>query len=188
MDIEVRPVDAGRWDDLVTLFSSSGACSGCWCMWWRLTNREFTANGAAGNRMALESLVRSGAPVGLLAYADGEPVGWCAVAPRPEYARLGRSRALALTGLDDPSVWSVVCFFVARRHRRAGVAGALLDAAVAHATAAGAGVIEGYPVAATGDGSPASLYTGTVRLFARAGFTVHAEPAGRRIVMRRPAR
>lgn len=185
MDVEVRPVDAGRWDDLVTLFGPRGACAGCWCMWWRLSNKEMHVNGNEGNRAALESLVRAGDPVGLLGYADGEPVGWCGVAPRPAYHRLRRSRVLALTGLDDPSVWSVVCFFVARRRRRAGVAGALLEGAVEHAVAGGARVVEGYPVTSAAGKSAASLYTGTVELFTQAGFTPHADSSGSRVVMRR---
>ena len=32
---------------------------------------------------------------GLVAYLDGEPVGWCAVEPRTAYVRLLKERALA---------------------------------------------------------------------------------------------
>jgi GNAT superfamily N-acetyltransferase len=186
--IEVRPADAARWDDLTALFGPSGAYSGCWCMWWRVPSADFSRNGNAGNRAALESLVRAGDTVGLLGYADGAPVGWCTVAPRPAYGRILRSRALKPADPADASVWSVPCFFVKRGHRGGGVAAAMLDGAVAHASAQGASALEGYPVDTSAGREPAAaeLYTGTVGLFARAGFAEHARPAtGRRLIMRR---
>lgn len=189
--IEVRPVDADRWDDLATLFGPSGAYSGCWCMWFRIPSGEFRHNGNAGNRSALASLVRAGEPVGLLGYVDGTPVGWCTVAPRPAYTRILRSPALRPADPADASVWSVPCFFVRRDHRRGGVAGALLDAAVAHARAQGASALEGYPVDTSAGGRlpAAELYTGTVDLFTRAGFAVDRRPpTGRRVVLSRPVR
>ena len=189
--IEVFPVDADRWADLTELFGPSGAYSGCWCMWWRIPGREFGQNGNAGNHAALEAVVRRGEPVGLLAYADdGAPVGWAAVAPRSAYPRILRSPALKPADPDEPGVWSVPCFFIARRSRRTGVAGALLDAAVGYARGEGAAVLEGYPVDTAAGRTPtaAELYTGTVAQFARAGFMEHARAAtGRRVVMRRAA-
>lgn len=190
--IEVHPVGADRWDDLVELFGPSGAYSGCWCMWFRIPGGEFSRNGNAGNRAALESVVRAGEPAGLLGYADGEPVGWCTVAPQPAYTRILRSPALKpdaqeLEDRADASVWSVPCFFTRRDHRGAGVAAAMLEAAIGHVRAQGASALEGYPVD-TSVGRvppPAELYTGTVTLFASAGFTEHRRPAtGRRVVMR----
>jgi len=53
-------------------------------------------------------------------------------------------------------------------------AGALLAAAVEHAVAHGAAVVEGYPVdpAQRPKAGPADLYHGTLGLFLAAGFTV----------------
>ena len=184
----MRPVDAGRWDDLTALFGPSGAYSGCWCMWWRIPSAEFSRNGNAGNRAALEALVRAGEPVGLIGYSDGEPVGWCTVAPRPAYTRVLRSPALKPADPAETSVWAVPCFFVRRNRRGDGVAAAMLAAAVTHAAEHGATAIEGYPVdTGTGRVPPAAeLYTGTVGLFTKAGFTEQFRPAtGRRVVMRR---
>jgi len=186
--IEVRPVDADRWDDLAGLFGPSGAYSGCWCMWFRIPGAEFSRNGNAGNRAALQSLVTDGEAVGLLGYADGQPVGWCTVAPRTAYTRILRSPALKPEEPTEAGVWSVPCFFTRRDRRGTGVSAAMLDAVVTHARAAGAAALEGYPVD-TSSGRvppPAELYTGTVTLFTRAGFEVHRRPAtGRRVVMRR---
>src|SRR5204862_421159 len=72
-----------------------GAYSGCWCMWFRITQQEFSKGaprgGAGGNRAAMKKLVASGKVPGLLGYLDGKPVGWISVAPREEFGRIERS-------------------------------------------------------------------------------------------------
>ncbi len=182
--IEVRVVDGPRWKDVEALFGRSGAYSGCWCMWWRVPSKEFSANGNAGNKAAFKKVVNSKQPVGLLAYEAGAPVGWMAIASREAYPRVARSPALKPKA-PESGVWSVTCFFIHRSHRRRGVAAALLAKAADYARANGASIVEGYPVD-TEEGKPAELFTGTVNLFARAGFAVHARPAtGRRVIMRK---
>jgi GNAT superfamily N-acetyltransferase len=188
MSIEVHPVTPARWKDVETLFGPSGAYSGCWCMWWRAPSKEFSANGNAGNHSAFEAVVRGGEPVGLLAYSDGTPVGWMALAPREVYPRVLRSPALKPKAGPQADVWSVPCFFIHRAYRRAGVARALLDAAAAYAGLHGAAIVEGYPVDTSQGRAPAAseLFTGTVDFFTRAGFKVHERPpTGRRVIMRR---
>jgi GNAT superfamily N-acetyltransferase len=186
MATEVVPVTAGRWDDVVRLFGPSGAYSGCWCMWWRESAKDFDRNGNAGNRRAMRALVRGGRVPGLLAYREGEPVGWVSVAPRQEFPRIERSPTLK--PIDDRPVWSVVCFFIHRRHRRSGVARALLDAAVAHAAVHGARHVEAYPVdPGERNYSNAEAYTGVLPLFEAAGFREVAR-RGKRPIMRRTVR
>jgi GNAT superfamily N-acetyltransferase len=89
------------------------------------------------------STIASGTPVGLLAYADGEPVGWCSVAPRETFPKLQRSRAMP-TGEAQPA-WNVTCFFVKRTSRGAGITRRLLQAAIDYARDNGAMAVEGYP-------------------------------------------
>lgn len=180
--VTVREVDAARWDDLCDLFGPSGAYSGCWCMWWRVSGREYSANGNAGNRAALHALVEDGKPLGLLAYDGGTPVGWATVAPRSDYSRIGRSRALKPVD-EDGRTWSVPCFFIHRGHRGEGIATVLLDAAVRLAKKHKAEHLEGYPVDNKGQKKPnAELFTGTVGLFEKAGFERRRD-AGQRVVM-----
>jgi GNAT superfamily N-acetyltransferase len=180
-------VTAACLGDLERLFGPNGASSGCWCMWWRVSATQWAERSGDGNHTAFVSTVDSGEPVGLLAYAGDEPVGWVAVAPRSRYPRLLRSTTLGLQPADEPGVWSVTCFYIHRRHRRAGVAATLLPAAVEYAAAQGARVVEGYPVDTGGARRAcAELFTGTVALFRGAGFQVHHRPTtGRRVVMRR---
>jgi GNAT superfamily N-acetyltransferase len=181
--LDVHPVTPERWDDLVYLAGERGFTSGCWCMWWRVTSKEFDERHGAGLRRDLHRLVDVGPEPGLLAYVDGVPAGWVAVAPRDEYPRLDRSPKLRR--LDDRPVWSITCFTIDRRHRRRGVAAALLDAAVDFARERGAEVVEAYPIdTAGGKRSSAELYTGTLAMFERAGFDEVARRGGRPIVRR----
>ncbi len=144
MTLEFRKLTPGRWADFEDLFGTRGACGGCWCMWWRLTQRAFEAQKGARNRRAMKRLVEAGPAPGILAYHRKEPVGWCAVAPREEFPRLDRSRILK--PVDDKPVWSVVCLFVRKDHRRQGVSTRLLKAAVDHVRKQGGQIVEGYAV------------------------------------------
>ncbi len=172
-----------RWRDLEKLFGPRGACGGCWCMYWRQTRAEFVQRKGAGNRRALKKLVRSGPPPGLLAYVDGEPVGWCAVAPRERYSTLNRSRVLAR--VDEEAVWSVPCFFIARPFRRKGFTTRLLGAAVKFARRNGAKIVEGYPVAPKKGSMPdVFAYTGLAAAFRKAGFLEVARRSPIRPIMR----
>lgn len=185
--VDVQPLTPERWHDFAALFGPNGACGGCWCMWWRVTAKEFEA-GTDVNRERMRALVESGdhAP-GLLAYEDGRVVGWGSVSPRPEFGRIERSPDLALLGEDDGPVWSVPCFYIVRGQRGRGIARALLDAAVAYAETHGAAVIEGYAVdPSRRKFTNSELYTGTVSLFERAGLErVGNRTPTSRLVMRR---
>ena len=87
---------------------------------------------------------------GLVAYLDGEPVGWCAVEPRTAYAGLVRNNRVPWEGRDedktDDSVWAVTCFFTRAGFRKRGVSRALARAAVDFARERGARALEGYPM------------------------------------------
>ncbi|HEU5129185.1 MAG TPA: GNAT family N-acetyltransferase [Glycomyces sp.] len=187
MDIKAYNVDESRWDDLVELFGPSGTQRGCWCMFWRLANRDFVKNGNAENRAALREEVACGRPTGLLGYLDGAPVGWCSLSPRPSYQRVLRSKYLQPDEPEDRSVWSVPCFFSRRDTRGSGIAGAMLEAAVAHARDRGASVLEGYPVDTEDGTRKGDIHSGTIGLFTRAGFAMHRRPpeGSRRVVMRK---
>jgi len=178
--LEFHPVTAERWPDLERLFGEHGAYGGCWCMWWRLPRAQFTQQVGQKNKEALKAIVDSGEAPGLLAYADGEPIAWCSVAPRQAFPALDRSRTLKR--IDDQPVWSVVCFFVAKPFRRRGVMAPLLTAAVEYARAYGAKIVEGYPVEPTKALSGYSGYTGVVSAFRKLGFMEVAQRSGRPIM------
>jgi GNAT superfamily N-acetyltransferase len=183
---DIHPLTLERWGDLTTLFGRHGAYGGCWCMYFRVTGREFAAGAGAANRAALRSLVARGRPTGLLAYTGDRPVAWAALTPRAELGRLKRS-PLRAGDPADPAVWSLPCLYVARSERGNGLAHELVEASCDHARRQGASIVEAMPLRENGRRDAVELYVGTRKLFEAHGFSVVAEPkaAPSRLVMRR---
>lgn len=179
--IETWPLTRDRWRDLRALFSTSAVTRHCWCMWPRMAS-DYRARGDAANERAFRRVVETAdAPPGVLAYVDGVPAGWCAVAPRADYPRLAGSPATR--ALDGADAWSIVCFYIRREARGRGVARHLLAAAVSLALEHGARIIEGYPIDGRGD-----PFHGTLAAFESAGFREVARRVANRPFMRYVAR
>jgi GNAT superfamily N-acetyltransferase len=177
--VEFHPVTEERLPDLEQFSCQHGKFRYCSCMRWRMTSTDYKRSTKDERVAALEGLVLQGTSIGILAYVNGEPVGWCSIAPRESYEALERYRALPR--IDDQPVWAVVCFFVDRRFRRQGVTLDLLRAAVKHAQTQGAIIVEGYPVE-----PDSNLYTymGSPAAFHRAGFRDVTPKGYARSVMR----
>ena len=191
--IEIVPLTPERWPDVTALFDEGGDPKTCSCMYWRVRSKDWSFGSAAEAREGLHALVdadRDPAP-GLLAYADGRPVGWVSVAPRVDYQRLANSRVRP--AIDDRPVWSIVCFVVSKSVRGQGLTTRLLDAAMDYATERGAPALEAYPVDAGDSRIPAAVgYTGLLSTFLAAGFEVVHEidspqATVRRVIVRREA-
>ena len=166
--LDIHPLTPDRWDDLERLFGRQGAYSGCWCMWWRLAGKDYGNSTSQERKEQFRGIVATGRVPGLLAYRDGVPVGWCAVSPRDEFPRFGRSRYWK--PIDDLPVWSIVCFYIAARQRGQGIATRLLHAAIDYAREQGASLLEAYPKEVESPVSDSSVYTGTAAMFRAAGF------------------
>jgi GNAT superfamily N-acetyltransferase len=133
---------------------------------------------------------RSGTTSGLVAYLDGEPVGWCAVEPRTAYPRLLLKTRVPWEGRAedkaDDSVWAVTCLLTRAGFRRRGISRALARAAVDVARERGARALEAYPMV-TQPGQEIAwgeLHVGSRSVFAAAGLTEVSHPTLRRVVMR----
>ncbi|MGD1976740.1 MAG: GNAT family N-acetyltransferase [Gammaproteobacteria bacterium] len=185
--LKFRPLTPDRWDDLEDLFGPRGACSGCWCMWWRCTRRQFDLNGNEGNRRAFRKIVSQGSPPGILAYAADRAVGWCSVAPRESYPSVMRSRVLKPA--DAQPAWAVTCLFVARDWRGRRMSEALVRASVDYVRERGGRLVEAYPTDPRGKRLAAvSSYMGTPAIFRAAGFREFSRPSPARVIMRRQLR
>jgi GNAT superfamily N-acetyltransferase len=169
--IEVTQATRGCFE---TLFEQPGGPKYCWCMAWRHASREHIENDEKKRMMT--ALIDAGTPVGIVAELDGNPVGWCSVAPRETYRKLSRQQDDSETG-----IWSIVCFYVPRTLRGGGLASALLDAAIDHAFAKGARVVEAYPV---DEAAPSYRFMGFRDMFAARGFCEVGTAGTRRYVMR----
>ena len=169
--ITVEPLTTERFDDLARLFMEGGDPKWCWCMYFRTRGMSWSNSTPKGNREGLRSLAGHELAPGLVAYRDGQAVGWVSLGPREDYDRLEGSKVLAR--LDDKPVWSIVCFVVSAKARGQGIAAALLAGAVDHARRNGARMLEAYPVSdARGRVPAASAFHGAQSMYERAGFTV----------------
>lgn len=145
-------------------------------MVWRRSPEEARNHAGPDRRRQMMKRLDAGTPVGLLAYDGATPVGWVSVAPRETYRNLGGPPPA-----PGEIVWSIVCFFVPRRLRGAGMIRRLIAAAVEHARDMGATVVEAYPV---DEDAPSYRYMGFVGTFRRAGFHAAGRAGTRRHVMR----
>ena len=169
--VTVRPVEPADWPAIEKLFGEKGACGGCWCMSWRVPKLGKLWEQVKGepNRASLRQLVASGEQHAVLAWAGGEPVGWCSFGPRGDFPRLETVKAFR--HYWSPATWSIACFYIHPRWRRRGVAGRLLEAATARAFELGAREVEGYPLEWRNGPAPAAFaHTGVPRLFEAAGY------------------
>lgn len=186
--VDVRPVTPDRFPDLAAVLEPRKTKGTCWCLAWRISDKEFRSRSADERGEYMKSVVEGAehAP-GVIAYVDGQPAGWCSVSPQSDYARFVSSRSIP----RNEEAWSVACFVVLTPFRGQGLAEQLLNGAVEHAAASGATVIEGYPVdPAGGKVNPTLAYVGTKGVFERCGFTQAGETSAKsdgraRLVMRR---
>lgn len=194
MTITAVPANQASWDDLQAVLGERGDAARCQCQWFKLGNAEWRSVPVEERAQRLRKQAHCGRPTasatsGLVAYLDGEAVGWCAVEPRTAYPRLQTARvpwAGRAEDKADAGVWVVTCFVTRTGFRRRGVSRALAAAAVGFARERGARAIEGYPMI-TEPGREFSwgeLYVGSRSVFAAAGFAEVSRPTPRRAVMR----
>jgi len=83
-------------------------------MWFIIGVKEYHQGGSLANAAKFRELaVNSTHPLGLIAYADGRPVGWAAVGPRSRYARAVRTPTMkSIDHSENEDVWLVPCFFI----------------------------------------------------------------------------
>jgi GNAT superfamily N-acetyltransferase len=181
--LQFHPLTTDKWMDFESLFGLRGACGGCWCMFWRLTRKEFERHKGEGNRQAMKAIVESGKIPGILAFAQDRAVAWCSVAPREHFTALARSRILK--PVDNLPVWSISCFFVEKNYRHKGLSTQMIKAAVDHVKKNGGSVVEAYPVEPRKDKMPdAFVWTGLASAFIKAGFKECARRSETRPIMR----
>ncbi len=194
-EVTVTPANQASCEDLMAVFGGRGSAALCYCQRYKLLPGEaFSRFPREERAQRLLEQTHCGNPeatgtTGLLAYLDGEPVGWCAIEPRPAYFGLLRVYRTPWEGRDedrtDESVWSVTCVLVRPGFRRRGIAYALAKAAVDHARAGGARALEAYPMRTeAGEITWDEIHVGAESIFAAAGMVAVSRPGKRRVVMR----
>lgn len=194
-DATVIPANRASCAELLAVFGGRGAPAECFCQRYKLAPGEAFSKfprAERAERLQRQAQCGDSAAVdasGLVAYLDDEPVGWCAVEPRPRYEGLVRVYKVPWYGRDedraDESVWAVTCVLVRTGYRKRGLAYALAAAAVEHARARGARALEAYPMRTeVGEISWDEIHVGAQSIFAAAGMREVSRPGKRRLVMR----
>jgi len=179
-----EPLTKANWAGFVYLFGEKGACGNCWCMYYRLKKADFAegkANG--GNREAMKALVDDNKPTGIIGFYEGQPIAWCAFAPREDYPKLENSRVHKR--IDDKKVWSIPCLFIDKNFRRQGITVELMKGVIRYAREKGIEIIEAYPTIPTTEKLPDSfLWIGLYKSFERAGFKIVDQTSKNRPMVR----
>jgi GNAT superfamily N-acetyltransferase len=194
--VAIIPANEAACEDLETVFGTRGTAVICQCQRYKLRPGEAFAKFPVAERAArLQVQTACGDPQsattsGLVAYLGGEPVGWCAIEPRPAFTGLVRNNRVPWEGRaedkSDGSVWAITCVFVRAGFRGRGISYELVRCAVAFARGHGARAVEGYPIISqpgqqiTWD----EIHVGTPGMFAASGLTEVSHPTIRRLVMR----
>lgn len=189
------------WPDFIKLFSPKSGWNHCWCVHFHrprpLPKSEWLptrAERAQRNRREQKALLDRGCSHGILVYLDREPVGWCQYGPREELTRIDKFAsykkvrpANSYTKNKEPKkLWRITCFVVNKKHRRQGIAGAALRAALQSIKKQGGGIVEAYPVDDWSGGSFGNLSThGTVSMFKKQRFKIIAPFNNTNVIMRR---
>jgi GNAT superfamily N-acetyltransferase len=192
--ITIVPASEATRDDLAAIFGTSGDPATCQCQWFKIAKPDWRGVPRDEPQRRLNAQTRCGHPgssetSGIVAYLDGEPVGWCAIESRSDYVRLQQMRipwAGRAEDKDDGTVFAVTCFVVRKGFRKRGVSRALAAATVDFARERGARAAPGYPMTIEPGKEVmwGQLFVGSVGIFEEAGYSVVSSPTPRRRVMR----
>lgn len=183
MDIVVKKLTPALADDFFRLFEEVAfpdypewGCK-CYCCFFHVGSAEqWKKRSGEENRKVAEGLIAAGEMSGLLAYADGLPVGWCHFDDKSKLTGLKVFYPHLIGGKDR--VGSIVCFTVAQDYRRKGVATRLLQGACEELKARGFAVAEAYPHADSDDQEVSAderHYHGPLGMYLSHGFEICQE-------------
>jgi GNAT superfamily N-acetyltransferase len=165
----IRPLEETTWPAFAALVErNNGIFGGCWCMAFHPegAGQDTTAELNQDRKLAR---VRAGTAHAALVFDGGDCLGWCQFGPPGELPRI-KSRAAYEKDPTAPPDWRIACCYVAKGHRRQGVAAAALAGALDLIAGLGGGTVEGYPESA--DSVPSGfLYNGALSTYEKLGFT-----------------
>ncbi len=183
--LHCAPLTAERLPDYLAFFdqrafSDNPRWAGCYCYFplHDPAEKDWQARSGAENRAAVSACAQAGTARGILAYLDGQVVGWCNAGPWSQYPMLKD-----IPQPDADAVGVVFCFVVDPGFRGQGIATALLEAACQSFKAAGLKAAQAKP-AQQADGAAAN-HLGPLAMYLAAGFAVVAETPDGGVIVRK---
>lgn len=188
MEVKVCPLTRGLTDDFIRFFDDAAFTdnkewAGCYCYFYHYerSDEEFNQRTGESNRLSSINLIQEGKMKGYLAYHNGEPIGWCNANDKINYSRL----------VSNHEVWdeagkkicSIVCFVIAPKYRKKGIASQLLKEICSDYADKGYEYVEAYP--RKGELTSAQHYHGPLSMYLKAGFFLHKEFANYDIVRKK---
>jgi GNAT superfamily N-acetyltransferase len=175
--VEIHPLSPARLADFMAFFegeafSDNPKWSSCYCQCFYEDHSKihWATRTAIENRECASRRIAEGKMHGLLAYHEGQVVGWCNAAPRQLL------HALDAEPIANPEqMGTILCFLVAPSARGHGVATALLNAACQYLGAQGLLSVEANP--RSSGTKAAENHYGPLGIYLAAGFTVRRTDA-----------
>jgi GNAT superfamily N-acetyltransferase len=187
--LDVRPLAPGDCDAYLRYFDREAlpdnpAWASCYCITYNVNigPDEFEERTAAENRDDKAAMIRRGDATGVLAYSQGNIVGWCNAGPRAGFPLLDRYPEFAADG-DQETAGAIVCFVIAPPYRGQGIAGKLLAGACDMLRDRGLTSVYGYPP--RGAATAAGAYHGTLSMYRAVGFTETGAASQRYVTVRK---
>jgi len=184
--IRIERLSPARRDDFLRFFdhehgpafADNPEWAKCYCHFYHVP-KAIAWNRLDGdaNRTAIAARIEAAEMDGFLAYAADDVVGWLNAQPRPRLPHCFARMGVAAPKLEVPAeaAAAVVCFVIAPKWRRRGVARALLAGALASFEARGIRVVDAFPFKRSDSTAASDHYHGPPSLFREAGFEVLAE-------------
>lgn len=192
--LTIVPANQAACEEIDAIFGTADYAGRCRCQRFKVVGWFWRDSTQEERSAMLRAQTGCGQPhaaatSGLIAFLEGEPVGWVAVEPRTAYPKLRTSR-IPWSGReedkDDDGVSAVTCIVVRKGYRGRGLTYHLARATIDVAREHGARALEAYPML-TQPGREITwgeLHVGPRQAFENAGFHEVSRPTVRRVVMR----
>src|SRR4030042_1999813 len=168
MATKIEPLTPELVDDFLhffdhVAFADNPDWASCYCYFFHVSQDDWEKRERTKeeNREGARQLILAGGMHGYLAYADGQPVGWCNANDKSSYRRLLDEKEL--WDADSDKVGAIVCFIIAPDQRRKGIARQLLQGVCSGFESQGYDYVEAYP--RQGELSAADQYHGPLSLY-----------------------
>lgn len=178
MNISYQRLTPLLWNDFETLFlRDKGTHASCFCVYNRITMGEYIQSTVEWRRAKSKEWVLSGQATGVLLYEESIPIAWCQYGKASEFGAFDRRKDYIALNLPDHlrPTWRITCLFVSKEHRKTGLSGQALDAALVEIAKAGGGVVEVFVL--KNPKREKIEFTGSVEMYQRRGFS-YVAPIG----------